>query len=186
MIQHIDLSDHDLLAVSRNALAALHKALLREAGPAAAACLQEAGYAGGDTMFESFREWLRAQGKAGPEELEMNEFQHRASLYFKELGWGTLTVNPLSDSVAVVDTTDWREADPDSGLDHPSCHFTTGMFADFFGRLSGAPLAVLEVECRSAGAPHCRFLLGHAEVLQFIFQEMERGVSYQDAAQQSA
>jgi len=35
------------------------------------------------------------------------------------------------------------------------------------------------------GAPRCRFLLGNAEVLQFIFQEMERGVSYQDAAQQA-
>ena len=184
MIQHIDLTDHEMLAMSRAALTALRRAVQREAGPHASACLQEAGYAGGDTVFASFSEWLRSQGKAGPEELEMSEFQHRASLYFKEIGWGTIALHTLSDSVAIVDSADWREADPDGGLDHPACHFTTGMFADFFGRLSGAPLAVLEVECRSMGAARCRFLLGNSEVLQFIFQEMERGVSYQDAAQQ--
>jgi predicted hydrocarbon binding protein len=183
MIQHIDLSDHEMLAMGRTALSALRRALQREAGPAAAACLQEAGYAGGDTVFESFREFLRLQGKAGPEELEMEEFQHRASLFFQELGWGSVQVHPLSDSVAMVESADWREADPTDALEHPGCHFTTGMFADFFGRLSGSPLAVLEVECRSMGSPRCRFLLGASDVLQFIFQEMERGVSYQDAAQ---
>lgn len=186
MIQHIDLTDHEMIAVSRSALTALRRAILREVGPAASACLQEAGYAGGDTVFDSFTEWLRAQGKAGPDELDMMEFQHRASLYFKELGWGTISVSPLSDAVAIVDSADWREVDPEGNLDHPACHFTTGMFADFFGRLSGAPLAVLEVECRSMGSPRCRFLLGNSEVLQFIFQEMEKGVSYQDAAQQTA
>lgn len=185
MIQHIDLSENDLLAMSRGALTALRRALFREAGSAAAQCLQEAGYSGGDTIFESFREWLRLLGKANPEELELEEFQHRASMFFQQIGWGTIAVHPLSDSVAVVESTDWHEADPADALDHPACHFTTGMFADFFGRLSGAPLAVLEVECRSMGNPRCRFLLGNSDVLQFIFQEMERGVSYQDAAQAS-
>jgi uncharacterized protein len=182
MIHHIDLTHHQLLAVSRGALAALRRTIEREAGPAAASWMQEAGYAGGDTIFESFRLWLRAQGKAGPEELELAEFQHRASLYFRELGWGTVAVNALYGAVVAVDSSDWHEADPASELDHPGCHFTTGMFADFFGRLSDAPLAVLEVECRSMGAPRCRFLLGSSDVLQFLFQEMERGRSYEEAA----
>jgi uncharacterized protein len=186
MIHHIDLTHHKMLAVSRTALSALRAAVTREMGPAASAYLQEAGYAGGDAIFESFRLWLRAQGKANPDELDLAEFQHRTSLYFRELGWGTLAVSALNDSVVTVDSADWHEADPESGLDHPACHFTTGMFADFFGRLSDAPLAVLEVECRSMGAPRCRFLLGSADVLQFIFQEMDRGASYEDAARQLA
>lgn len=186
MIQHIDLTDHKMLAMSRSALAALRAAITREAGPAAAACLQEAGYAGGDNVFESFRAWLRAQGKANPDELELAEFQHRASLYFEETGWGKITVSALNESVIAVDSSDWHESDTERGLDHPSCHFTTGMFADFFGRLSDAPLAVLEVECRAMGAPRCRFLLGSSEVLQFIFSEMERGQSYETAAEQVA
>jgi uncharacterized protein len=182
MIHHIDLNHHEMLAVSRTALAALRRTIEREAGPAAASWLQEAGYAGGDTLFESFRLWLRAHGKAGPDELELAEFQHRASLYFRELGWGTIAVSALNDAIVAVDSSDWHEADPSQTLDHPACHFTTGMFADFFGRLSDAPLAVLEVECRSMGAPRCRFLLGNSDVLQFIFQEMERGADYAEAA----
>jgi len=181
MIQPIDLTNHRLLAVSRASLAALRLAVMREAGPAGAACFQEAGYAGGDAVFESFRQWLRGQGKAGPDELDVSEFQHRASLYFKALGWGTMSVSVLHEMVAAVDSADWHEAEPEGGLDQPSCHFTTGMFADFFGRISDAPLAVLEVECRSMGAPRCRFLLGNSDVLQYVFTEIEKGVSYTDA-----
>jgi predicted hydrocarbon binding protein len=184
MTQPIDLTDHQMLAVSRSALAALRAAIVREAGPGAASWLQEAGYAGGDNVFESFREWLRVQGKASPDELEMAEFQHRASIYFQVTGWGKINVSALNDAVVAVDSADWHEADPENKLDHPACHFTTGMFADFFGRLSDAPLAVLEVECRSMGAPRCRFLLGSSEVLGFIFSEMEAGRGYEEAAGQ--
>ena len=53
--------------------------------------------------------------------------------------------------------------------------------ADFFGRISDAPLAVLEVECRSMGAPRCRFLLGNSDVLQYVFTEVEKGVAYDEA-----
>ncbi|HJX75246.1 MAG TPA: hypothetical protein VJ247_02760, partial [Gaiella sp.] len=50
----IDLVGGEMLAVSRGALSALRSALLRDAGPEAAACLQEAGYAGGRAVFASF------------------------------------------------------------------------------------------------------------------------------------
>ena len=181
MIQPIDLTNHRMLAVSRASLTALRLAVIREAGPAGAACFQEAGYAGGDAVFESFRQWLSAQGKADPDELDVAEFQHRASLYFRALGWGTMSVSVLNAMVAAVDSADWHEAEPGSGSDHPSCHFSTGMFADFFGRISDAPLAVLEVECRSMGATRCRFLLGNSDVLGFVFQEVEKGGRYEDA-----
>ena len=66
MIQPIDLTNHRLLAVSRASLTALRLAVIREAGPAGAACFQEAGYAGGDAVFESFRQWLRGPGEGRP------------------------------------------------------------------------------------------------------------------------
>jgi hypothetical protein len=56
------------------------------------------------------------------------------------------------------------------------------MLADFFGRLAGEPLAAMEVECRSMGAPRCRFLVGSSEMLQHIYDEMSRGVSYEQVA----
>jgi hypothetical protein len=55
------------------------------------------------------------------------------------------------------------------------------MFADFFGRIADAPLAVLEVECRSAGAKRCRFLVGNADVMEHVYDTMGRGDGYDDA-----
>jgi hypothetical protein len=55
------------------------------------------------------------------------------------------------------------------------------MLADFFGRVADFPLAVLEVECRSMGAPRCRFLLGAADVMGHIYEDVERGVAYEEA-----
>ena len=66
-------------------------------------------------------------------------------------------------------------------MEHPSCHLTTGMFADLFGRVAGAPVAVLEVECRSTGAPRCRFLVGSPAVMEQIYDDMGRGLPYEDA-----
>jgi predicted hydrocarbon binding protein len=181
MMHSIDLADHSMVALSRSTLAALRSILFRDAGPAAAGALQEAGYAGGEAVYQSFRAWLRKQGKAAPEDLEVDEFQRRASTYFREAGWGSIAVGSVGDALATVDSADWGEAEPGANLEQPGCHVTTGMFAEFFGRVSDVPLAVLEVECRSAGHDRCRFLLGNADVMRFVYDEMEKGHSYSDA-----
>jgi predicted hydrocarbon binding protein len=186
MIHSIDLPDHHLVAMSRSTLAALRAILSRDFGPAAAGALQEAGYAGGEAVYQSFREWLRIQGKAAPDELEVGEFQRKASIYFREAGWGTITIGSIGEALATVDSADWGESDPAGGLDQPGCHITTGLFADFFGRLSDVPLAVLEVECRSAGADRCRFLLGNADVMRSVYDAMENGRSYTEAVESVA
>jgi predicted hydrocarbon binding protein len=177
----IDLPSHQLLAVSRAALATLRTALLRDVDIAGATYLQEAGYAGSEAVFRSFREWLRGRIDADPGELSLDEFGELASDYFRDTGWGTLQIGSLREAVATVDSTDWGEADPGSALEHPGCHMTTGMFAGFFGQIAERPLAVLEVECRSTGAPRCRFLLGAGEVMNYIYEEIERGVGYEEA-----
>jgi predicted hydrocarbon binding protein len=183
MPESLDLANHQMVALTRASLAALRAALLRDAGAGAAAYLQEAGYAGGEALFESFRSWLRARGLPGPEELSLEEFEERATEYFRDAGWGSLRIGSLRDAVAVLDSADWGEADPAAGLDFPGCHLTTGMFADFFGRIAEFPLAVLEVECRSMGHPRCRFLLGNAEVMDHVYGELSRGVGYEVAVE---
>src|SRR5690606_8276006 len=120
-----------------------------------------------------------------PADLRMDDFQRLTSTYFRDAGWGSVELDALHDAVAVVDSPDWGEADPHEQIEHPACHFTTGMFADFFGHFSDVPLAVLEVECRSAGAPPCRFLLGNGEVMRYGYDEMERGVGYEEAVGQT-
>ena len=177
----LDLTTNQLAAVPRASLAALRAALLRDAGPSAAAYLQEAGYAGGEAMFSSFRAWLGAREAAAPEDLDLETFERRATEFFREGGWGSLKVGTLRTAVGTLDSDDWAEADPAAALDHPGCHLTTGMFADFFGRVADEPLAVLEVECRSMGDPRCRFLIGSAEVMARVYDELGRGVSYEEA-----
>jgi uncharacterized protein len=181
----LDLARSGMLAVTKDALAALRNALMRDTGHAAAGYFQEAGYAGGGALFEAFREWLQSRGAASPESLSLGDFQRMAAEFFEEAGWGSLTVGSLHDTVATLDSPNWGEA-ADGGMEQPCCHLSAGMFADFFGRVADAPLAVMEVECRSTGAERCRFLLGSTEVLQAVYEGMSQGQGYEDAVAAAA
>ena len=174
----IDLTGSGMLAVTRDTLTALRNALIRDTGAGAAGYLQEAGYAGGQALFDAFRQWLAARGRATPESLSVDAFQREATDFFRHAGWGSLQLGALDDAVATLDSQDWGEADPNSGADLPSCHVSAGMFADFFGRVADAPLAVMEVECRSRGDERCRFLLGSTDVMQRIYEGMAAGEEY--------
>jgi predicted hydrocarbon binding protein len=181
MAHSIDLSANALVGLTRESLVALCASLLRENGSQSAMHLQNAGYAGGATLFGAFSRWLLARGYGAPEAQPATAFGARATEFFRELGWGSMDLGAVGQSVATVDSTDWAEADPSSALEFPGCYLTTGLFADFFGRLAGSPLAVMEVECRSMGTDRCRFLIASAEVMQHVYDAMGGGVSY-DAA----
>lgn len=182
----LDFRTHGLAAFPRASLTALRRALLRDHGPEAAAALQEAGYAGGETVYRAFTGWLAERTDINAEQLDVDAFQERASEFFSEFGWGTLSVGSLDDAVATLDASDWWEGDGEDRLDAPGCHLTTGLFADLFGRLAGTQVAVLEVECRAMGHSHCRFLVGSPEVLEFVYEDMTEGKSYQDAVASAA
>ena len=84
-------------------------------------------------------------------------------------------------SVATVDSSDWAESDPAHPMEYPGCYYTSGVLADFFTRLAGEPLAVMEVECRSMGSDRCRFLVGSGDQMQRVYDAMSVGTSYQEA-----
>jgi hypothetical protein len=84
-------------------------------------------------------------------------------------------------SVATIDSADWAESDPARPLDFPGCYYTSGVLADFFTRLAGEPLSVMEVECRSMGGERCRFLVGSGETMQRVYEAMGQGVTYEAA-----
>lgn len=180
MGQSIDLPASGLLAVTRESLLALRAALFRDLGPNAAALLQEAGFAGAPALFDAFSQWLASQGLPAPESLAASEFATHATEFFRDAGWGSIELGAI-EPVAIVDSSDWAEGDPSNPLDFPGCYYTSGVFADFFGRLAGEPLAVMEVECRSMGNDRCRFLIGTGETLQRVYDEMTQGVTYADA-----
>jgi predicted hydrocarbon binding protein len=175
-----------MIALTRASLLSLRAALLRDGGPQAAVQLQEAGYAGGDALFASFRRWLGERTDLAAEDLDVDSFQHRLSEFFNETGWGRIEIGSIDNVVGTLDSADWGESESSVQADHPSCHITTGMFADLFGRLAGAPVAVLEVECRSAGDPRCRFLIGNPDVMDLVYEEIGRGATYEAAVHSAA
>jgi predicted hydrocarbon binding protein len=175
-----------MVGLTRDGLAALRNAIWRDASGNAAGWLQEAGYAGGPALYQGFVNWCAQHGYGVPENVAAANFQQLATLYFAELGWGSVIVSTLNDSVVTVDSPDWAEADPASAMQFPGCYMSSGMLADFFGRLAGAQLTSMEVECRSMGHEHCRFILGSAETIQHVYDSLTQGVAYQDALAQMA
>jgi len=180
MSASLDLPGNALVAMTRDSLAALRAAMFRDVGPNAAAMLQEAGYAGGQAMFDAFGGWLAARGLPSPESLPAADFSAQATEFFRDAGWGSIQLGTL-DSVATLDSADWAEGNPAFPLEFPGCYYTSGVMADFFGRLAGQPVAVMEVECRSMGGERCRFLVGSGETLQRVYEEMAQGIGYEQA-----
>jgi len=173
-----------MVGLTRDALVALRGVLFRDAGANAAAYLQEAGYAGGAALYGAFATWNAARGGGAPESMAASEFGQRATEFFAELGWGAVTVGTLHDSVMTVDSSNWAESDPNAAMQYPGCYLSSGLLADFFGRVAGAQLAVMEVECRSMGSNRCRFLLGSAETMQHVYTDMTQGKSYDASLQE--
>ena len=174
-----DLAGSGLVGFTRDALVTLRSVLFRDAGANAAAYLQEAGYAGGKPLLGAFGQWCSRHGLGAPEGMDAAEFQARAAEFFGELGWGAISVGTLHDSVLTIDSRDWAEADSKITMDYPGCYLSAGMLADFFGRVAGAQLVVMEVECRSMGSDRCRFLVGSAETIQHVYDGMTQGTSYE-------
>jgi len=168
----IPLSASALVALSPRALHALRDR-------AGAQALQEAGYAAGEATFNAFATWLpQTAGVDHPADLAAPRLAEVLSQFFTALGWGAMRVTPLGEAAVAVDADLWAEAAPDAHLQYPSCFFTSGMLADFMGRMASAPLAVMEVECRSKGDARCRWLLGAPETLGAIYEHMTQGADY--------
>ena len=180
MDEPLDLRGSAMVAVMRESLGTLRAALFRGVGADAAGFLQEAGFAGGAALHDGFARWLTARQRPAPDALSPEAFERAASEYFRDLGWGDAQLD-ARDNVLVIESANWAEADPQKPLEFPGCHVSSGMFADFFGRIAGNQLAVMEVECRSAGASRCRFLLGSSEVIQYVYSELERGADCEAA-----
>lgn len=175
------LSPASLSAVPHASLRALRAALVRDLGDGFAAVLQEAGYAGGESVFGAFREWCAGNGFGAPEQLPVTRFTEAATRFFADAGWGHVTLAPLGDTVVTLDSADWSESDPAAQMPYPSCYYSAGMLADLFGRVAEGQMGGMEVECRSNGAARCRFLLGSPEVLGHVYQRLTEGVGYEAA-----
>jgi len=175
-------SQHQCLGLGHRALHQLRASLDRDRGVQTATLLQEAGVAGGEGLFNAFGAWLQtAYGVVQPGDLDAAYLPEALRGFFGDFGWGTLTVSELAPAVLALDSEDWAEAAPDQGSSYPACHLTSGLLADFFGRMAGGQIAVMEVECRTRGDARCRFLVGAPESLSILYDRMSKGLSYDEA-----
>lgn len=132
--------------------------------------LRSAGHAGGAELAHGFDEWVQGRDGTATAELPLESFNERVAEFFAQAGWGALKMSSLHDVVAAVDIEDSWEARAGAGSGGPCCHVTTGALAAFFSTYASYPLAAIEVECGAAGAHHCRFLLGPAQVLEELYE----------------
>jgi uncharacterized protein len=170
-----------MIGVPRDALVALRAMLFRADGATAASSLYEAGYAGGGALHDAFVRWCRSRKLPVTETMAASEFAQHASAFFTELGMGALEVGTVHDAAVTLDSTNWAEAEPSSGMQFPGCYLTAGMLTEFLGRVAGAAVSVLEVECRSMGAQRCRFVVGSAETIQQVYDAVATGAAYETA-----
>ena len=170
------------LRLGRKVIHSLRASLERDAGIQAATHLQEAGFAGGEELYDAFAGWLKAERNVDPPaDLDVRFLSETLSDFFAEQGWGKLTAVPLGNAVLALDSTDWAEALDQPEGQYPSCHLTCGLLADFLGRVSQGLVAVMEVECRSRGDQKCRFLAGAPETLGVLYDRMAQGSGYVEA-----
>lgn len=177
----LTLGSSTLTAVPHASLHVLRASLVRDLGDGFAAVLQEAGFAGGSAVFAAFAAWCDRNGHGTPETMPYARFQQSAARFLAEAGWGTATLTPIGDTAIALDSEDWAEADPAAGMPYPSCYYSAGMLADLFGRVADGALACIEVECRSAGASRCRFLLASPDVTTHVYQRLTEGIGYEAA-----
>lgn len=165
--------------LSRRSIQHLRVILERDAGAQAATWLQEAGFAGGEALYQVYSDWLTERYSVKrPGLLDVRHLGETLSAFFQEHGWGSVQVSPLAPAVIALDSSDWWEAAAGSGAEYPSCHLSSGLLSEFLSRVSETTLAVMEVECVSRGDRRCRFLAGAPETLQILYGRMAEGTSY--------
>lgn len=157
---------------------------LQAAGTSAAAdILQDAGFATGEALYHRWRNQIAARANLDDVgRLDMRWFGPLLDEVCVELGWGSVTVTPVGERALSIEGGDWAEAEPESS-EHPTCHFSCGLFAAFLTAQAGAPMSVLEVECRSRGDSACRFLVGSTATLATVYDVLAAGRPWREAFQ---
>jgi predicted hydrocarbon binding protein len=174
------LCQHGVIGIGAGALHAIRATMIQDLGfDEGAARLQALGYAAGDELYASFREWLPSHTDVSdPLALDADTLTDVLSAFFESTGWGSVTVERLGARALAVTSTDWVESR--SAVDGgPSCFVSTGVLASFFTAMGeGTTLAVMEVECMAQGGTQCRFLVGAPETLTAVYDAASRNEPY--------
>ena len=166
------------LSVPGNLLPNLREVLQREVGSdVSARILHQVGRDAGS----DFEARLRSRLDASPGELSPDDYFRELSETFDEMGWGTLTSTRVHPGLCLIETSEWAEGDANAPAREPSCHFTGGVFATLLAALAPAPIAVLEVTCRTRGDDACGFLFGSEDAIRGLHTLLVEGSTVDEA-----
>lgn len=170
-----------LVSVAPATLLALRGALLTRADLETVIVLRDAGYAGGEVVYDAFRAWAeRELGADDVQVMPFDSFAGAAGRFLTDSGWGDVTVTALEDAFCVVDITRCWEAVAEHQPEPRGCHLTTGLLGAFLGQFADYPVAVLEVEGPATGSERSRFLAGGTEMISRAYETLAAGGRYSD------
>jgi predicted hydrocarbon binding protein len=165
------------LALPPLVLTHLRRALREEVGPLTTThVLHDAGFSAGEEIYETF-----AAATDMSDDVATAEFWSALSRHLAASGWGTFEVERVHSGLGMIRAHDWAESSPGGSESQPGCHFSSGMFAALLGRAAGGPIAVLEVQCRSKGDPHCAFLYGSEAAVHEMYGLLLDGAPLDEA-----
>jgi hypothetical protein len=165
------------IAIPAAALSALADALRNQGGQLAAIHgLHAGGYGAGAPFFER----LSAGAPRDLTALGEREFWRALSRFLSRKGWGTVSHSSPHPGVGLLVSRDWAEA---QGVERPqpSCAFSVGLLSHLLTRAADAPVAVLEVTCRSAGDAVCTFAFGSETTVQDLYRLLLDGRGLEQA-----
>jgi hypothetical protein len=159
------------VALPASTLSELAHALVAQAGALGSIhALHAAGYASGAHVHDGFK---RAMKESAADTSE-REFWGGLSRFLERRGWGTLSHDPRHPGVGLLTSTDWAEAEGRQES-QPSCSFSVGLLSRLLSGVAGAPVAVLEVSCRSHGDPSCTFAFGSPATMHELYGQLIEG-----------
>ena len=107
--------------------------------------------------------------------LSVSGFWSNLTDYFSKRGWGTLTRSDPHPGIGLLGSSDWAEASPDNVTSDGSCSFSTGFLSGLLSQLTGGPIAVLEVKCRTRGDGSCGFAFGSETAIHNLHGHLLEG-----------
>jgi len=126
--------------------------------------LQSAGYAAGAEVFANLGGSFSEPTVNAMERSYWRSLSRRLS----ERGYGSFSANTTHPGAGLLTRRAPPEADviPELGI---GCAFTTGLLASVLTRTAGAPVAVLEVRCRTRGDGTCVFAFGSENTIGRLY-----------------
>jgi len=169
------------LAISPTSLLRLRQSLSSVEPTAAAAILNEVGSATGEALSERWNAYLATRAQlSDASRLDQRWFGPLLDELLSTLGWGSVRVTELAGEAVRIESRDWAEAAPGTA-ESPACHFSSGALAAFLSSQAGVQLAVMEVECRSAGDSRCCFMATSTDLAALANEIVMAGGTWSDA-----